>query len=475
MANYNLAGQKIKNTYQQVAQVDGTTLVNGSGTATPIATSSIVNFPTEVSRSAAAAGFGTGGGAVWPVSGTPSGLISSSAQVNLSLATGTAANATSASYATNALSASYAPAASLPSGLVSSSAQISYTGITNVPSGIVSGAAQLPQIGTNTSNIASLTAATSSYLTSLPSGVISSSAQVNLASAFGTAANAVSASYAVTASYALNAGGGAGLVSGTGTNSMKSADTLTSVTASASGQDSIALGDNAVAESIGAISIGKNSEARGDYSVAIGYNADVFDNVRDYSTAIGAEARLAQNSVGVGYHAYGVGSDCIAIGMNSNVAGFAAVGIGVQAQAFANNAIAIGYQQQANNYNYEINLNGKLKYNSTNSGSFIMEGAVSIPTATLTAAGGVVSVDCGVSNFFTLAAGGVSATVSNPTNLMNGVTYTMKITNGQNLSWGTNYNFEGGVAPTLTSGTDIVSFASFGDGQLYCSYLLNLS
>ena len=104
-----------------------------------------------------------------------------------------------------------------------------------------------------------------------------------------------------------------------------------------------------------------------------------------------------------------------------------------------------------------------------------MEGAVSSPTQTLSAVASAVAVDGGSSNFFTLAAGGNSWTISNPTNLMDGVTYTMKITNGQNLSWDTNYNFEGGVAPSLTSGTDIVSFVSFGDGQLYCSYLLNLS
>ena len=129
MANFNLTGQKIKNTYGQVAQVnDSNKLVDGLGNEKQIVTSSIVNFPTEVSRSAAEAGFGAGGGATWPVSGTPSG--------------------------------------------------------------IVSGAAQLPIIGINTADIASLTAATSSYLTSLPSGVVSSSAQVDLSQATGTAGTA---------------------------------------------------------------------------------------------------------------------------------------------------------------------------------------------------------------------------------------------------------------------------------------------
>jgi fibronectin-binding autotransporter adhesin len=52
-----------------------------------------------------------------------------------------------ASYATQALSASYAPQDPLPSGLVSGSAQISYTGITDVPSGIISGSVQISDLG----------------------------------------------------------------------------------------------------------------------------------------------------------------------------------------------------------------------------------------------------------------------------------------------------------------------------------------
>lgn len=52
-----------------------------------------------------------------------------------------------ASYATQALSASYAPQDPLPAGLVSGSSQISYTGITDVPSGIISGSGQLTGFG----------------------------------------------------------------------------------------------------------------------------------------------------------------------------------------------------------------------------------------------------------------------------------------------------------------------------------------
>ena len=59
MANYNLTGQKIKNTYDQLAQVSASLLVDGLGNATTITSSNIQNFSNEVSASAAAAGFGS--------------------------------------------------------------------------------------------------------------------------------------------------------------------------------------------------------------------------------------------------------------------------------------------------------------------------------------------------------------------------------------------------------------------------------
>ena len=54
--SFNLTSQQIKDTYEQLAQVSASLLVNGTGSLSPIVTSSIINFPTEVSRSAAAAG-----------------------------------------------------------------------------------------------------------------------------------------------------------------------------------------------------------------------------------------------------------------------------------------------------------------------------------------------------------------------------------------------------------------------------------
>ena len=99
------------------------------------------------------------------------------------------------SYATQALSASYAPSNPLPSGLVSGSSQIIYSGLTGIPSGIISGSAQLP------SGIVSGSAQISAL------GFISSSVTSSMSVATASyVLNAVSASYATTASYVAGAG-----------------------------------------------------------------------------------------------------------------------------------------------------------------------------------------------------------------------------------------------------------------------------
>jgi hypothetical protein len=93
------------------------------------------------------------------LSSIPSGIVSSSAQVTPLLPTGTVSSSTQATtwtVATSSLSttssfaltASYAMngggGGSVPAGTVSSSGQVSYTGLSNIPSGIFSSSAQLP-------------------------------------------------------------------------------------------------------------------------------------------------------------------------------------------------------------------------------------------------------------------------------------------------------------------------------------------
>jgi hypothetical protein len=137
MANYNLTSQNIKDTYQQLVQVSGSALVDGTGSLVTdfdyVSTSTFNAFSASISSSvdskvstttflaytsstsASLSSIETqiaqleagSGSASWDlITGKPDGLVSSSAQVDLSLATGTAANATNATNADNiALSA----------------------------------------------------------------------------------------------------------------------------------------------------------------------------------------------------------------------------------------------------------------------------------------------------------------------------------------------------------------------------------
>jgi hypothetical protein len=125
---------------------------------------------------------------LWGTVNLPSGPLSVTGSVIATNFTGSLQG--TASYATNALSASYAPTV-LPNGLVSGSSQISYTGITNVPSGIVSGSQQVTDLGfattgsvnqkldtgsfnsytsSNDGKVNALIAATGSYVTETESG-----------------------------------------------------------------------------------------------------------------------------------------------------------------------------------------------------------------------------------------------------------------------------------------------------------------
>lgn len=86
-----------------------------------------------------------------------------------------------------------------------------------------------------------------------------------------TATNFVSGTVDFTGSTVSGLPGGGGLESGTGTDSMQSASSLTTNAANASGQESIALGDNATSSAPSSIAIGKSAAATGsDGSISIG-------------------------------------------------------------------------------------------------------------------------------------------------------------------------------------------------------------
>jgi hypothetical protein len=146
-----------------------------------------------------------------------------------SLSVASASVATSASHALqadNAVSASFATTASyalntdtdwseitnIPSGLVSSSGQISYTGLSDIPADIVSSSAQVAALLPN-GTVSSSAQISFTSITDVPAGLVSASSQVILQDTTGdlsgsritgAVANATSASFAATASYVDN-------------------------------------------------------------------------------------------------------------------------------------------------------------------------------------------------------------------------------------------------------------------------------
>ena len=111
----------------------------------------------------------------------------------------------------------------LPNGTVSSSGQVSYTGLSNIPSGIVSSSTQItPLLPAGT--VSSSGQVLYTGLSNIPAGILSSSTQINNLSG-------VSASFATTASYASNAelfdGLNSTVFATTGSNQFNGSQTIT--------------------------------------------------------------------------------------------------------------------------------------------------------------------------------------------------------------------------------------------------------
>tara|TARA_B110000879_G_scaffold200845_1_gene275248 strand:+ start:2559 stop:3491 length:933 start_codon:yes stop_codon:yes gene_type:complete len=117
-----------------------------------------------------------------------------------------------------------------------------------------------------------------------------------------------------------------GLVPGTGSNSMKSANALTSSPADAAGNKSIAIGSGATAQS-DSIAIGDGCVAQNGPAIAIGRN----------STADGSVATAMGNSANVnGDQSIGLSGEVLSINGSRNIA------IGRQVTINGGNSLAIG-------------------------------------------------------------------------------------------------------------------------------------
>ena len=136
----------------------------------------------------------------------------------------------------------------------------------------------------------------------------------------------------------VGGGGAAGLVSGTGTDSLKNADSLVTLPTTSSGNGSIALGNNSDSLCINSIAIGGSSEANANRTISIGSGAG--DN--QPATAVDAI------SIGTTARAYGIKSIQIGYGESncSGAAGDRAISIGAGdgygVEADGDRSIAIG-------------------------------------------------------------------------------------------------------------------------------------
>lgn len=181
----------------------------------------------------------------------------------------------------------------------------------------------------------------------------------------------------------INAGG---MVPGTGTDSIKSADALTTNAATSSATNTIAIGDGASATSSSNISIGENADAGGDdafarVNIAIGKNT-VATSERTIAIGLGAtatgdrgiaigedsDATGGQGPISIGQQSNATGSNAVALGRNSGSTNSGTVALGDGADARAVVSVALGKDSDVtSNGNYGIAIgNGARVSTSTN-------------------------------------------------------------------------------------------------------------
>jgi len=109
-----------------------------------------------------------------------------------------------------------------------------------------------------------------------------------------------------------------------------------------------------------------------------------------------------------------------------------------------------------------------------------LEGRFAVEVATLTD-GATITPDFGANQNFTVTLGG-SRTLANPTNKVVGQTGSIFVvqdgTGSRTLSYGTDYEFSGGTAPTLTttaSAVDRIDYVIRSSTSIHCVFTGNYS
>jgi len=115
-------------------------------------------------------------------------------------------------------------------------------------------------------------------------------------------------------------------------------------------------------------------------------------------------------------------------------------------------------------YVQNLDVSGSI---SSQAGAVGFTDAVRVDTTTVTISSNTASIDGSATNYFYINNNGGSNLVASPTNLQDGATYTFKVDDGRNITWGDAYKWPNGVVPTFSSGSDIISFVSIGGTNLY--------
>ncbi len=147
----------------------------------------------------------------------------------------------------------------------------------------------------------------------------------------------------------------------------------------ASGDYSIAIGNDVLASGITSISVGSNTDASGDYSVSFGSdssasgNASVAmgdtSNASNYSSmAFGAETRANGNtSVAMGNQTTANGNSSMAMGNQTTANGNSSMAMGIYSVSGGNNSIAMGLNARTDaNNSIAIGTNAKTTIDANN-------------------------------------------------------------------------------------------------------------
>lgn len=483
---YNLTTERIQDTFQQLVQVSGSTLLDGTGSALSVSfpSASYADFAVTASHA-----LNVGSSAWDDITGKPSGLVSSSAQI-----------------ATDISGAFTSTSASLAAGVATNKANIT----------------------TNTSDITSLTSATSSYAVKSADNIFSGTQTFQSIAVNGTASIAYlqqvtgSAKVIGDAYIILNAdtpsqryGGLKVYDSGSSPVSTGSfiwdsenndwfyeyqkdatdyavalfgPEFATKGTPSYPGTHKVQkgtgghhLGDSNITDDGTSVTISTPVTAS-SFRVTTGDISFTPTTIKiGNSVAAGAEeVSLGYNITGGNGYAVNVGTNLtnngtggvVLIGRGSTAGGDYSIAIGENVSAAAGE-IAIGNGISGGSSN-GINIGNMIKYDGstkvTLDDNVEVSGQLYSPTFAGSVASSTSSIDFDNGNFATLSLT-AGTFLADPSNLQSGTTYTIIISSGSLISGhGTAWKFSGGTAPTYTNGTDVLTCVSDGT-NLYATAL----